>query len=147
MKLKIRQYNISVASIEDIDVILNLIKTSFDSTPYSDTSFNYTKVHDVLMNSITGDKDESIILCLWKNGILVGALGATIFNPLWNNEKMSIELFFHCPNSGFGILVDAYENWSRKIGCVAMQLGIDHSKRRIFKGFIASEQIYTKRLK
>lgn len=147
MKLKIRQYNLSIATVEDIDSLLNLANTSFQTTPYSSHSaFNHRKVRDVLMDVITGDRDESIILCLWKNELLVGALGATIFNPIWNSDKIAIEMFFHCPNSGFGILIDAYENWARKIGCIAMQLGIDHSKRRTFKGFVASEQMYTKRL-
>lgn len=147
LKLKIRQYSIGVATIDDIDALLNLAETAFRSTPYSsDSTFNHRKVRDVLMEVITGDQNESVILCLWKDDELVGALGATIFNPLWNSERIAIELFFHCPNSGFGLLVDAYENWARKIGCIAMQLGIDHSKRRTFKGFVASEQIYTKRL-
>ena len=147
MKLKIRQYSIGIASVEDIDDLLNLAETSFQSTPYSQYSiFNYKKVRDVMMEAITGDKKESIILCLWKGETIVGALGATIFNPLWNNDKIATELFFYCPNSGFPLLIDAYENWARSIDCNLIQLGIDHSKRRTFKGFIASEQIYTKRL-
>lgn len=146
MKLKIRQYELSVAKPKDSIALLSLAEKLYKNTPYGVGDFDFKKVQKVIDEVINGDTDESIIICLHKDDILVGALGATIFNPLWNDDKIAYELFFFAPNSGMVLLVDAYEEWARKIGCAAMQIGIDHSKRRLFRGFIATEQMYTKRL-
>lgn len=148
MRLKIRQYEISIAKIDDIDALLNLAESLFASSPYGYRSkFNHRKVHDTLSGIITSDGKESIVLCLWKDEELVGTIAACTFHPLWNNETMAAELFFYCKSKGGTLhLVNAYEDWARSIGCTAMQIGVDQSKRRTFKGFIAVEQMYTKRL-
>ncbi len=146
MKLKIRQYEIGIATLKDSTSLLNLAESLYKSTPYNTGNFDFKKVSKVIEEVILGDRDESIILCLYKDEVLVGALGATIYSPLWNEDKIAYELFFFAPNSGMVLLADAYEEWARKIGCSSMQLGIDHKKRRLFRGYIATEQMYTKRL-
>jgi hypothetical protein len=149
LKLKIRQYSISIATIDDSDTLLSLSKSLFYSTPYgTHGEFNHKKVRDIIQGVITGDQDENIIICLWKENELIGAIGACIFNPLWNDEKMAAELFFFSKNKNGALhLINAYEDWARSVGCSSLQVGMDHTKKRTFKGFIATEQIYIKRLK
>jgi hypothetical protein len=145
LKLKIRQYEISIATLEDSGRILELAFSLYKNSLYNEGSFNHRKVKDLIDKVITGDRDENIILCLWKDNVIIGSLGACVFNPLWNEDKIASELFFFS-SSGITLLIDAYESWARSVGCKSMQLGIDHKKRRTFKGFVATEQMYTKRL-
>ena len=150
MKLRIRQSkDLYIARVQDIDAVLHLANEQYLKTPYSKgkSKFDHRKVRKVISDVITGDQQENIILCLAEGETLVGALGATTFNPLWNNDLMAAELFFFCKHlSGVPVLVDAYEEWARSIGCKAITMGLDKSKRRLFKGFVAAEQMYIKEL-
>lgn len=150
MKLRIRQSkDLWIARVEDIDPLLHLANEQYLTTPYSKgkSKFDHRKVRKVISDIVTGDKQENIILCLSEGEILVGALGATTFNPLWNNDLMAAELFFYSKNlSGVPLLLSAYEEWAKSIGCKAITMGLDKTKRRLFKGFVAAEQMYIKEL-
>jgi hypothetical protein len=146
LKLKIRQYEISIATPEDSDRILQLAKELYHKTPYNNNTFNYNSVKAFIDKVLLGDKDENIFLCLWRDGKIIGCLGASIIIPFWSNEKVATEFFLYS-TSGMLLLLDAYESWARSKGCDSMQIGIDHSKRRFFRGYLATEQMYIKRLK
>lgn len=150
MKLRIRQSkDLYIARVQDIDAILHLANEQYLASPYSKgkSKFDHRKVRKVISDIITGDNQENIILCLAEGEVLVGVLGAATFEPLWNNDLMASEFFFFCRNlSGVPILVDAYEEWARSIGCKAIIMGLDKEKRRLFKGFVAAEQMYMKEL-
>ena len=150
MKLRIRQSkDLYIARVQDIDSILHLANEQYLTTPYSKgkAKFDHRKVRKVISDIISGDQQENIILCLAEGETLIGALGAATFEPLWNNDLMAAEFFFFCRSlSGVPILVDAYEEWARSIGCKAITLGLDKEKRRLFKGFVAAEQMYIKEL-
>lgn len=147
--------SLALAGLNDIDDILELAKEFHVETPYSPLNLDLTKIRVSLEKFIIEQGTDHLVLLSKSEGKVVGVLAAYAYEPLFSRERMAIELFWYLkPEFRRGSrgteMMDAYEYWARKAGCVLVQYGVLASSpdgmKKLYerRGMDLTEQIYQK---
>lgn len=142
-----------IANVNDLDTVAQLCFRFQQESPYSNLPYNYTKVKEVCLKMITGNKNEYLVL-LSENGILA-ALATTPF--LFSDVKVASELVWYVDPEYRGTegkeLQQAFEYWARRVGCTLINMVLleDENSERMLKiykrkGYKAVERSYIKGL-
>lgn len=144
-------YNLTLAKLDDVPALVSLSRELWEQMPYGigKAAFLDWKIEGTFRGVINQGISENCIIMVDKSGELIGAIGASHSEPLWNTDKHAVELFFFVRpghKRAAVLLIDAFEEWARRTGCKGIHLGIDNKNRRTSKGFVSAEQMYYKDL-
>lgn len=145
--------SLRIANVNDLDTVVQLCFKFQQESPYRNLSYNYTKVKEVCLKMITGNKNEYIVL-LSPNGILAGLCTSPF---LFSDTKVASELVWYVEPEYRGTegkhLHQAFEYWAKRVGCTLINMVLledENSERmnKIYKrkGYSPVERSYIKEL-
>jgi GNAT superfamily N-acetyltransferase len=143
--------NLKIATREDIPAVIGLIGSFYAGTVYRTFDLSSKRVLEISRKVTDGDKHEQVIvLALDDSGVPRGILGAAVIYPLLTEQKVAAELFLWVEPEYRKMrmgkwLLDALEEWGRKVGCTHIQMAKMNKERKRF-GYIEAETVYIRKL-
>lgn len=145
------------ATLDDVPVIVEMARTLYASSVYSEISIDTAKVRQMLEKFIVEGQQNFLVVLSHDEGKPVGVLAAYAFQPLFSNDKIATEVLLwlepeHRNTKRGKELLDAYEYWAKLIGVKVVQYGLLSSadprlasfyERR---GAFSAENIYYKKV-
>lgn len=117
--------NLHLATQYDIPDVLNLINKFQEESSYNTLPFSRDIAFENLIKII--ESPDGLVLLLKKDGKTIGMLIAMAVTMMFSDTKISSELAWYIEpehrssKDGF-ILLEAYEYWSKKVGCKLCQM-------------------------
>ena len=140
--------SIRLAEPKDFPIIVRMARNFFEASPYTVLQFSELKCMELFQRYLN-DKTEVMIL-LSDHGMLVGFASQAPFST----DRISTEVAWWVDPEGRGsrdslALFEAYEFWSKKVGCRLCQVAMlpsvtDLSKFYEKRGYKLLEQSYVK---
>lgn len=139
---------IRLATEEDFPELIRMAKEFHSASPYNGLEFSVTKCFE-LFQTYLRDK-TSVMILMTDHGMLIAHAGEAPFSQ----DRVSSEVAWWVDPEGRGhrdslLLFEAYEVWSRKVGCRLCQVAMlpsvtDLSKFYERRGYKLLEQSYVK---
>lgn len=146
-----------LATLNDVPWIVSHAQKQFSSSKYANMDVDLSKAQQMIEKFIIEGKDEYLVLISHQEGTPVGCLAAYAFAPIFSTRRIAVEVCFFIEDEfrkskrGFE-LMDAYEYWSKLVGCKSCQYGLLESSPERMKelyerrGAYATETVYMKDL-
>lgn len=141
---------IRLATEEDFPELIRMAKEFHQASPYNDLEFSVTKCFE-LFQAYLRDK-TSVMILVSDHGMLIAHAGQAPFS----SDRISSEVAWWVDPEGRNkreslLLFEAYEIWSKKVGCKLCQVAMlpsvtDLSKFYERRGYKLLEQSYVKEL-
>ena len=105
------------ATVEDLELILELGKAFFDASPYGgNIEFDPVAVEGLVLNVL----DNGVIF-LSDRGIIAGVLNPLYFNPL---VQFATEIAWYAEDGQGEALKQAFETWAKEQGAAVISFSI-----------------------
>lgn len=143
-------FNLKIATIEDYDLVEDMVMKFLLQTNYKDY-ISKEQIKPLLESFLTSDGSDKIILLNGTDGMLAGiASKMLLVGPLVATEvAWWVEPDKRKSNVGSDLL-EAFEYWASKIGCSAVtMISLDKSLDKYYekRGYSLYERAFTKEIK
>ena len=141
---------IKIATIEDVDEIMEMSKQFLSTTGYTEYSDEQT-IRNLINTVITGQQNEMIILLIPGTGFIAGQSSPFAFGSHFLASEIAWWVNEDKRKSGAGTeLIDAFEYWAKHVaGCTIITLtSLDDEVGKLYekKGYKLYERAYMKEL-
>lgn len=151
---------LKLPTMNDLPIIVKMAKKFHGSSPYSSISFDREKIRRFAINVINGTKENEIIILGLVNNQIVGMVAGVATPTIFSNEKVAYEVGWwvdpeYRKNRVGVFLYKAYEDWAKRVGCVAVNCAYidknmnDKTHKEFFEslGYSSSEHAYIKEIR
>lgn len=143
--------NLKLATLEDVDTVVKMVKVFVDQTPYRNEEFDPEKVRAVVVNLVR-DRNRGIVIMLMKDDLPIGFLGGTLTEMIFSRKTVAAELFWWVDpqyrTRKSLMLKEAFEFWGKRVGASYTQMSAipDPKVERFYErsGYTFSEKAYMK---
>jgi len=148
-----KKVELRLASLDDIDEIIDMARKFHFASPFSFDSFEEGKVKDLISAVANRPIDTGVILFVLQDGQTVGMLAALAEPLLWSNSKQASELMMWVNEDARNIrvaneLIKGYEYWAKEVAhCTISTLAcFDDKLDKYYKrlGYASTEHAYMK---
>lgn len=105
-----------LASLDDLENLVTLSEEFFNESPYTELPFSRDHVRGSLIEILTKDKTESVIIYEEGKGFIIGIVAPLLFSPV----RAAVEVAWFVSKDerkgrlGLGLL-EAFEYWSKEV--------------------------------
>lgn len=115
-----------LATLEDIDWLVSCARKFHIASPYNVVGFSESKSHGIFESVIRGKLEDGVILVVLQDEAPIGFLAGMVSQPLFSSQRIAMELAWWVEPDQRGtraslLVYRAYEDWARRVGCVAIQ--------------------------
>lgn len=121
---------LKIATIEDVNDILDVLKHFHEESPYADEEFKPDYVRELVVDVIGKPQTSAIILAENEHGQKVGIVGATLSPMLLSGSYTATEMVwwvhpaYRAKSSVAADLLAAFEYWAKMMGAKRMSLAL-----------------------
>lgn len=141
-----------LATENDVEAVLTMAKRFHEASPYSDLSFSSATSYELFRAYLEGDKTRLIIILSEQDGSPQGMVIGMASTPLFSQDLMATEIAWwmnpeYRKTRDSLLLIQAYEDWTRRIGCKITQVAMldevtNLEKFYLKRGFKRAEQSF-----
>lgn len=139
--------NLRIATMEDIDLVVNLTCKALDSTNYK-SLYERDTVTQLAQRFLSSGLNECVILLYEDHGLLAGVCSPFIFGV--ENVATEVGIWLEPNKRGKQAgkeLLEAFEFWAKQLNCKLITLSaVDEKMKKYFedKGYVLYEQAMVK---
>jgi GNAT superfamily N-acetyltransferase len=128
---------LKIADYSDFKPIFDMAGRFQQASPYTELTYDEGKVVELIDSFLTGDRTQKIIILGLKDQEPVGMIAGVVNEMLFSHDLIASELMWWVEPEHRGSrlsiqLLDAYEEWARRVGAKVVQLSsvnTDHADK------------------
>lgn len=144
-----------LATPEDLEDVLRMAREFHGVSPYSSLEFSSARSYELFKAYLDGDKTRLIIILSEQDKKPRGMVIGMASEPLFSDDLMATEIAWwmdpeYRRSRDSLLLIDAYQDWTRRIGCSITQVAMLDSVTDLSgfykkRGFERAEQSFIRK--
>lgn len=115
-----------IATPDDVPTLVGFARKFHEASPYKGLEFAATKVNEAFDSVTRGSLKEGVVIIALSDDKPIGFIAGVVSETLFSRDRIATELAWwieesHRNTRASLLIYNAYEDWARRVQCVAVQ--------------------------